>query len=80
MKTNTGDKPSVQVRKEGRRHLHQQTQNATLRPLLRTALPRRGDIECAEEGIQGERRERRGLEASMLQAFGGRSSKTGMGH
>ncbi|KAK6147885.1 hypothetical protein DH2020_018797 [Rehmannia glutinosa] len=53
------DKPSVQVRKEGRCQLHQQAENAALRPLLRVALPGRGDLQRAEKGFQGAWRERR---------------------
>ena len=75
-----GDKPGVQVRQEGRCKLHQQAENATLRALLRVALPRRGGIKRSEEGFQGERRERRCVEASVLQAISGHSSASRLGY
>lgn len=76
----TGDKPGVQVRKERRSELHQQAQDAALRPLLRPALPRRGGVRRPEASFQGEGRERRGLEAGLLRASRGHRCTTRVGH
>lgn len=76
----TGNKPSIPVREEGGSKLHQQAQDAALRPLLRPPLPRRGDLERATTCLQGAGRERRRMEASLLQALGGRRCEAGLGH
>ena len=68
------------LREEGWGKLHQQAKDATLRALLRLTLSRRGGLKRAPKGVQGERGERWGVEASMLQAPCGHCRASRLGH